>query len=369
MVPKDAAFCREVALGVSRYVATHGGSGVLIDPAWEPWPDLSEFDVQAVVAYAGPPWVDRLLEIGLPAVNIASRYIEHRLPSVRIDNLAIGRLAAGHFKERGIRRVALIKDAPHYAELRRQGFCEALGDMKLVGELDSHALSAASDHRGRLAGLADWLRGLPSPIGVFASTDGKAVQTLDAAKLAGRRVPDDVAVLGVDNDEMTCLLSNPPLSSVDPAFEEVGYRAAELVRQLFDGRPAPDAPILVPPRGVVTRDSTQVAAAEDPVVDSAMRWIRAHAAEPINVEHVVQNVPVSRRALERRFKEATGASAAEMIRRVRIDTAKRLLTETDLPLEQVAERAGFGYPRQMRMVFGRLVGESPIDYRKRFAGR
>jgi LacI family transcriptional regulator len=212
--------------------------------------------------------------------------------------------------------------------------------------------------------LLDWLKSLPKPVGLMACNDicGRAV--LQACAAAGLRVPDDVAVVGVDNDELMCELSNPPLSSIALDVEKAGYEAARLLDSLMSSHLAEERVVQVEPVYVVTRQSSEVMAPDEPSVASALQFIRNHAGQPIGVPHVVEQAGVSRRTLERRFSRALGRSISSEIMRCRLERAKRLLLETDLPSYRVAAGAGFGTIKTFNRIFRRAAGVSPRRFRQ-----
>lgn len=198
----------------------------------------------------------------------------------------------------------------------------------------------------------------------MACNDDWAGKVLDACTLAGISVPDDVAVIGVDNDELVCELSTPPLSSVSLNLESAGYEAATLLDGLISGRIHGHHEVLVKPRWVVTRRSTDVVAQEDRNVAAALRFIRDHAGRPIQVPDVVAHSGLPRRSLERRFALAVGHSILEELARCRLDRARRLLLETDLSIERVALAAGFSAPKRMAHAFRQFEGMLPNHYRQ-----
>ena len=217
--------------------------------------------------------------------------------------------------------------------------------------------------------LAAWLHALSKPVGLMACNDDRGRQVLEACRTAGVAVPEEIAVVGVDNDELLCELSDPPLSSVALDTERGGYEAAQLLDGLMSGRIRQPARILVAPLGVVTRRSTDIVAAEDREVAAAVRWIRDWARRgPLRVAEVAQAVKLSRRSLEVRFRAALGRSVRAEIERVRLEHARSLLAETDLPTSQVAELSGFGSPSYLALVFRRRFRSTPTRYREEARG-
>jgi LacI family transcriptional regulator len=210
-------------------------------------------------------------------------------------------------------------------------------------------------------------------VGVFTCNDVWGVQISEACRGARLNVPEDVAIVGVDNDDLLCELSRPSLSSVAVPSEEVGYRAAEMLDGLLRGKPPARRPVLLPPRGVVARQSSDVLAIEDPEVAAAVRFIRGARSggtpRPLATSDVMESVAVCRRTLERRFRQCLSRGIGDEIRRVRLDRAKRLLCDTDLPMSAVAEASGFADGKHLSVSFRRALDLTPSAYRRQFRVR
>lgn len=310
-------------------------------------------------------WADTLALTGRPVVNISHVKPSLAVPRVGLDELQIGRLAAGHFLERAFRQFAFVGHAGlAFSDERGKGFCEAL---RAVGH-DCNLFDPA-DYAGQGPtdedNLGRWIESLPRPVALLACNDGLAMTISRICQRIGVRIPDDVALLGVDDAELICGLATPPLSSIATAPQRIGFAAAELLDRLMDGAPAPQGPVLFPPVRVVTRQSTDTVAADDPDVAQAVRFIRDHAFEPIGVPDVLREVPLSRRMLERRFLKTIGRGLQQEIQRVRIERAKDLLSRLDLPIYEVAERCGFGSPQRLWAAFRTHTGETPRSFRTR----
>jgi LacI family transcriptional regulator len=209
-----------------------------------------------------------------------------------------------------------------------------------------------------------WLRSLPKPVGVFVPNDLWGVQVGEACRQVELRVPEDVAILGVGNDDLYCELTRPPLSSIIVPAEQIGYEAAALLDRLLSGGKPPREPILLSPIGVATRRSTEVLAIDDPDVVAAVRYIREHAHLPLRVSDVLRQVPSGRRTLERRCRRALGWGLGEEIRRTHLEQARRLLATTDLPIKALATQAGFSDYCHMAVAFRKELGTSPSAYRQ-----
>jgi LacI family transcriptional regulator len=201
-------------------------------------------------------------------------------------------------------------------------------------------------------------------VGVLAGNDIRGLQVLDACRRINVSVPEAVAVLGVDNDEVLCELSDPPLSSIDQDLERIGYEAAALLDRLMAREPATPEPILIKPLGVVARLSTESVAIDDPAVAAALRAIRQLACDNMGVDLVADRAGLSVRALQRRFKSLTGRTLQEEIANTQLARVRQMLAETDLKLESIARRAGFGYPGYLCSFFKKKTGMTPGEYRK-----
>ncbi|MDZ4686932.1 MAG: substrate-binding domain-containing protein [Planctomycetaceae bacterium] len=222
--------------------------------------------------------------------------------------------------------------------------------------------------RGRLlalqGALRHWLSALPKPVGVFAAHELRAWQVVEACRSSGLRVPDDVAVIGTDNDELLCELARPSLSSVPIPAERIGFEAAALLSKLMRGAKPPRRPKLFAPTRVNARQSSDVLAGADPEVTVAARFIRNHAHQPLSVDDVLRHVSISRRALEQRFRRVLDRGIGQEIRRVHLERAKELLATTLLSMADVAEQAGFSSMHYLSRVFRHDVGLTPSDFRR-----
>ena len=318
---------------------------------------------------------EALLETGKPVVNVSGVLPDLPIPRVAVDHVAVGRLAATHLLDRGIRHFGFVGYPEHaFSAGREAGFKETL---EAAGyRLSSHYQRDAG-HRDPTGlwewdeGLRRWLAGLPRPVGILASHDPQGLALSEACRFSDLRVPDDVALVGVDNDDLLCELARPSLSSVELPAERIGYESARLLDRLLT-RPGPYSKVqslLLPPVGVVTRGSSDVLAIGDSEVAAALRFILDHAHEPIQVKDVLAEVPVSRRTLERRVHAARGRGIWEEIRRVHIERCKTLLAETDMPMSEVAKHAGFTEQRQLSVVFRQETGLTPSAYRRQFRAR
>ncbi|UCC21755.1 MAG: DNA-binding transcriptional regulator [Planctomycetota bacterium] len=313
----------------------------------------------------------KILAMGLP--TIVSPYSRRfsGLPNIVPDDGAIAKVAAEHLLNLGLRYFAYCGFEDMFA-IRNRGeiFRKTIADAGLRTYVYKEPRSRARRQwEVEQNIMAEWLRSLPKPVGVMACNDDRGRQVIEACKIAGLHVPEEVAVIGVDYDDLVCSLSNPPLSSVALNFERAGYEAAELLGQLMAGKKPGNQTIVVPPTHIVARQSTDVLEVEDYHVARAVRFIRQHAKEPIQVEDVVSVAAVSRRGLERRFRRVLSRSVLDEIRRVHVEQVTRMLIETNLSIAQIALTLGYTGVAHIARYFRREKGMSALEYRKRFGGK
>ena len=293
-----------------------------------------------------------------------------RIPYFTTDNEAIGRLAAEHLLECGFSRLAFYGHRRTRLYEWSQRRCEAFQERARAAGVPCHVhLDHRSDAHNwaRLQQeLSAWLASLEKPIGLMACTDIRARQVLEACRTIGARVPDDVAVLGVDNDEMMCEFTAPPLSSIEQGSRRIGYEAAAMLDRLMAGKRPAKLAHVIPPECLIVRQSTNVLACDDADLALALRFVREHACDPIRVADVLDTVRVSRSTLEKKFQAALGRTVHAEIQHVQVERAKDLLVRTNLLIKQVARRSGFKYVQYMTEVFRQHVGQSPAKYRKSY---
>jgi LacI family transcriptional regulator len=285
-----------------------------------------------------------------------------------VDQEAIGRLAAEHLLDCGFRRFAYHGlERVWSSEQRKQAFIKHVS--RRGGECSVLEVPSSIGRRHSWSDwqepLQQWLKTLKPPVGLMAVHDRRATMVLDACGRVGLRVPDDVAVIGADNDEVSCEICHPPLSSIARNDWRLGREVAMLLDRLMSGKRAPKSDVLVPPEGVVRRRSTDVVAIEDPHVAVVVRFIQEHLSQPFGMESLAPLVPISRRWLTYRFRECLGLTPHEFICRARVDLARQLLAGARrLPLKEISSACGFSEPRRFRVVFQRLTGTTPAEYRR-----
>jgi LacI family transcriptional regulator len=293
-------------------------------------------------------------------------------PRVLEDNTAIGRLAAEHFLERGFEHIAFFNFGNWWLETERipafRRTVETAGaqyiELPYYRHVARQPTNTVVQERRAHRWLVDAIRGLPKPAGIFAPTDDLALSVLRACGDAGVGTPEEVAVLGCDNSPLVCDFAPVPLSSVDPDLEGQGYEAARLLGRLMDGEPPPKGPILIPPRGVVTRQSTNILAVPHVPTARALRFIWEHYRERIRTPEIAAAAGLSRRGVEHSFRQHLRRSIAEEVSRCRVEHARDLLLTTGMKAWQVAEAAGFSGIVDFSRVFKRVVGLAPHHYRR-----
>ena len=307
--------------------------------------------------------------LGLPVVNLSGAIRDADFPRVMVDHEQLGRLAAGHLLACGLRRFAYYGESEMwYSQQRKRGFLAGIAPCtRHCSVLDSAIYSSRRNpwHRW-IEPIEKWLRTLQPPVGLMAVHDYAAMVIVETCLRLGLRVPDDVAVIGVGNDRLTCEMCAVPLSSVARSNWEVGYRAAAVLDRLMSGKAPPKQGLLVRPEGVVRRRSTDVVHVDDPPLAAAVKYMREHAGEHFQIGAVLKNISVSRRLLEIHCRKHLHCTPQQYLRQMRVERAKQLLSRSaELKLQQIARMSGFTSARHFRDAFQRVTGTTPARYRLR----
>ena len=375
LIETSNAYARGLLEGITAYIREHDPWSIYLPeqqrgakpPAW-----LRNWKGDGLVARIETAEIARAVRATrLPVVDVSAARRVSDVPWVETDDAAIARLAVQHLIERGFRQLAFCGDpAFNWSRWREEPFvaaAQAAGGRCEVFHATPRNRPGYSWNRDQRR-LARWIERLPKPVGVLAAYDILAQRILDICRDLDLAVPEQVAVLGVDNDELLCNLCSPPLSSVAPDCRRTGYEAAALLDQLMAGRRVPAQAHLLQPLGIVTRQSTDVLAIDDPHIAAAVRFIREHACDGVNAADVLPLVPWSRRVFEARFRKLLGQTPHDLIVRHRLERVRRLLVETSLPLEQVADRAGFTHVEYLIALFRQRFGQPPGAYRQQMQG-
>jgi LacI family transcriptional regulator len=303
---------------------------------------------------------DRFRRAHVPMVNCARTMSARQLhrahvPTVLPDDAAVGKMAFIYFWDRLFRSFGFCgHPTASWSVLRRDAFA---AECRREGAFFSEA--AAADEVPQ-----EWIKSLPRPCAILAANDRYAWHAIDICRESGISVPEEIAVLGIDNDILLNEMARPTLSSIDLGAEKIGFEAAKILDGLMKGDPAPREPVEMPPNGVITRHSTDVLSIADEVVAEAAQFIRQHASEQISVEDVLREVAMSRRNLERRFRRVMRRSLLDEIRRVHLDRAAKLLRETSLDIPSIAEQSGFASHVRFSTVFREQLDVTPTEYRR-----
>lgn len=376
LVESSRAYGRGILSGVAKFVREYGPWSIFFQdlnlcddtPGW-----LRHWRGEGVISrLENRDVVDVIQRLKIPAVSLRHIGPHSCMPSILTDNAAISQLCFEHLSERGFRHYAFCGfNGADYSDERRHAFAARVQQAGLpcLVYTESHKTMQRStaDYEG--LGLkdggevADWIKHLPKPVGVMACNDMRGQHVLDACRAARLAVPEEVAVIGADNDEVVCNLCDPPLSSVVPDTGRIGYEAAALLQGLMAGDKTPPPHSLIKPTGIVVRRSTEVLALDDRQIVAAARFIREHACDGIDVSDVLAAVPMSRSTMDRRFTKLLGRSPKDEILRVRLDRVKQLLGETDLPLTHISEMVGLQHVEHLSRLFKLRMGATPSEFR------
>ena len=366
LIETSNAYARGLLRGIYGHIQEHG--------AWSTFfPEQSRGDLppraldrwrgDGIIARIENERIARAVErLGVPVVDVSASQAMGGIPWVETDDEAVAQFAVDHLIERGFRSFAFCGD-DRFAWSRFRS--EAMGLLLAKAGFALHAYGEDSRALDEERKLSEWVQRLPKPVGVLACYDIRGRQLIEICKRSGIAVPEQVAVLGVDNDDLVCNLAVTPLSSIIPNATGTGYLAANLLAQMLAGERVEAKAHLLKPLGIVTRQSTDSFAIDDADLVRAAQYIRSNACAGIQVEDILRAVPLSRRVLEARFKKHFGHTPHDAILRVRLRRAQELLEETDLPLATIAERAGFLHSEYFSVAFKRVNQTTPSEYRRR----
>ena len=376
LIEVSSNYSRALIRGISSYSQANGPWSMhLMEPLRvaeiRRW--LADWDGNGVIARVKTDAIAQvLLERGLPVVNVTGACANSKWPTVDTDNEAVCKLAAAHLIERGYRHFAYCGMANYEWSGWRRTFCRGTRSAKCrVQRARTSVAYRRNGHFPKGRAIAESLGGRASPASrhSLACNDHCGQFVLQACGEADLSVPDQVGVMGVDNDGLICELCLPPLSSVEVNCERIGYIAAETLDLLMHGERAGERLRLIKPTSIANRRSTDSGAVRDPTISEAIRFIRTYACEDIGIPQIAHHVGVSRRYLELQFRRTVGRSIHSEITRIRLETAQRFLGETDWKLQTIAERSGFKQAAHMSGVFQKTFGLRPGQYRRNVQNR
>ena len=370
-LPMELRFARSLVSGLSRYAHLHEGRQIVTTPSahvvldrrdpiagavLQPLPDQPEN-----VAFCR-----KVEALGVPRVMIGSLEDYPGEVVLRADNVAVGRMAAEHLLGLGLRRLAFYGGTGTlFGRDRRAGFEAAAseaGAEVLTIPVDHSSVSVASPIAPE---LFDWLQHCETPVGLLAQNDEAAVHLHTAARVADLRCPEDVAIVGVDDDEVRCTMTRPALTSIDTGFDRLGFLAGRLIDRMSRGQHLEPQVIALPPVDVIARGSTDHLGVADPMVAEALRLLREHAPDPqTDVMSIATAIGAARRSLERRFQQALGRSIHKELVRLRMDRARQRLVQTNEPIARVAPACGYTNLESFYRTFKRTFGQTPNTCRR-----
>jgi len=373
LIETSRAYGRGLIRGIARYNRENGNWFTYFQPHGlgdPPPPWLIRWAGDGIIARIDNHMTARTIaKVRIPVVNLRSNVPNLQFPFIGADNEEVGRLAAEHLLERGFKHFGFCGYRRRFHpgfDMRQdcfRQFVEQAGCRCSLFTLSSGARQQLAWEQEQER-IGKWIESLPKPVGIMAVNDDRGLQVLDACRRIEVKVPDEAAVIGVDNDEYLCGLSIPPLSSIDVNSEQAGYRASVLLDRLMSGKRPPKKTPKIKPRGVVTRRSTDVLATDDVEVVKAVRYIRTHACRPIKGEDVASFMKVSRTYLEPRIRAVLGRTIHQEIARVRIERAKELLSTTPMPIKQIARDSGFKTVQYFTRMFLQETGQTPAGFRR-----
>jgi LacI family transcriptional regulator len=370
LLGQEVNFCRQALLGIRAYARgkKHWQLHYAV-PEREVIRSLREWQPHGMIAHLMDACFAReVLKLRKPLVDIAYAIPDLKVPVVDVDHQAIGRLAAAHFLERGYRNFGFfggdtilyscVREASFREVLQKAGYLVSTCHMEYVPRLSSKSSWKSVNRQ-----VENWLRRLPKPVAILTANDMPAHDLADICQQLETRIPEEVALLGVDNDELECQLAHPPLSSVALPAERVGYEAAHLLDRILAGEKPPEKPVFLPPIRVVVRHSTSIIAVNDPIVAAALGYIHEHYVEKLSVKILAGELSIRRRVLEQKFRSQLNSSVLDQIHRQRIERVKELLCVTDLKIAAIAKHTGFLRSQTLATVFRKFTGITPRDYR------
>ncbi len=371
LIETESSWGGQVIRGIARYAEKHAHWHLLIDPRDHEQrsaiPDGWRGD--GVIARISSRFqMEQLLEKRLPVVNTDDVYGQlDGVGTVLTDEAERARLALEHLVARGFRKFAYFSPPSNrYSKKRSEAFIKAATGLgyECHEYLPGYRAGRKIGFEEQQRRVNRWLASLPRPIAIVTVDSCRGRQLAEICHFAGVHIPDEVAILAGDTDDLLCEVSPPPLSSISVACERLGHEAAAMLHRMMAGEAPPKQPLLIPPHGVISRQSTDVLSIDDPTVVRALRYIHTHAHHGIVVNDVLRELPISRRSLEIQFRSYLGRSPAEEIRRVRLDRGRQLLGRRELSITEIALACGFSNATRFGVAFRKSFGTTPRSFRK-----
>lgn len=375
IVDTTRAYHRKMVPGVADYVREAGNWRLYVEEGpQDRLPDFRVWKGDGILSTIENSHIrESLSSLSIPVVVLERIGLEDwspQIPSVGTNNRAIGELGAKYLLDLGFQQLAFCG----YPKSKLSGWSVARA--KAFADTAREAGCPCSLYTGRyhftkkwaemLRDIGAWLEKLPKPLGLMAGNDARARHVMEACRTVGLRVPEDVAVIGVDNDEILCEVTQPKLTSIEQGSRRIGYLAAAMLDRMMAGKKPKKRAAIVAPEGIVARQSTEVLAIDEPDVAAAVRYVRENACQGMQIEDLVRHVGLSRSSLENKFKDRLGRTIHAEIRRVQLEKAKELVLHSELSLKQIAARSGFTHIQHMTNVFRETLGCPPGEYRNQW---
>jgi LacI family transcriptional regulator len=370
LVETSRAFGRDLLHGIARYSKLHGPWAFYREPRnlKSHIPHLKNWNANGIIM-RNSVFSKELFGLKIPTIMV----LHHPkslgdLPTVATDGKSISKLAAEHLLSKGLRNFAFCGfDEFYWSNERLFFFRKYIEDAGFnLTSYDEQIKRKFKTWEKEQLQMADWIKILLKPVGILACNDDRGNHVLEACKIAKLSVPDEVSVIGVDNDTLLCDLTDPPLTSVALNTESAGFYTAELLDKLMHSQPVSNKQIVVSATHVVCRQSTDILAIDDQEVSDAMRFIRQNAKVKIPIDEIVNKTSLSRRSLELRFRKLLHHSILDEIRKVRADLIAKMLIETDLPISEITAAFDFTDQEHISRYFKKEKFVGLRQFRKQF---
>lgn len=370
LIDTSVTFSSHVIRGVAQYAHEQPAWQILLQPGGvrDHASVPSHWEVDGVITrVTHRSQAAALQKLGIPVINVSRSVVQdYFFPQVLIDDCKTATLAATHLLERGFRSLAYysVPDQPNYDDRMGPRFEAIAFEHGGTCSRFKQWRRKQSSLKVTLAELEVWLKTLPKPVGILAWDAEHGHYLCEACASAGFRIPEEVAIVCGEDDELFCQISYPPLSAVDCGPERVGYESAAMLARFLAGKKEERTPLHISPVGVLSRHSTDVLAMDDRELAQALEYLRKNAFGTLQISDVLKQVPLSRRALELRFRQTLGRSPAAELRRLRVNKAKQLLTNTNWSMPKIAAASGFSQAEIMNRIFRRELQQTPTQYRR-----
>ena len=368
LVETSREFGRRLIIGIARYSRLNGPWSFFKEPIdlKSSIPHLTSWKPDGIIM-RDSLITKELLKMKIPTIlAIHNSSYSKKLPVIKTDSRSIAKMASKHLVEKGLKYFAFCGfDNYAWSNERKSFFCHFNKEAGYTTHLYYSSKSIrTNDWEKEQQHVSQWVKSLPKPVGILTCNDDRGQHILEVCKLNGLKVPEEVAVVGVDNDPMICEIGDPPLTSIALNVESAGYEAAQLLDQLIHGKKMTGQQIMVTPSHIVQRQSSDILAVDDAEVALAIRYIRNNAKNKFLINDIVKTTSVSRRTLEKKFRKTIHRSICDEIRQIRVEWISKLLIETDLPISQITSLFNFTDVEHISRYFKNEKGVGLREFRK-----